>query len=190
MMRFGNTRGEYEAISRSDSIFPREGAEEIAMKTEERATHLASEMLAIEERQLSYTHLVTKWEYASYAFCIAASLSTEMTKRRWLAQEASWTAGYALALVDASRTRASQGKPGYQEVVDFLERDEAEARIRYLNALGLAIRMQTLDPVVNYGVVRSAIAAIPRSFQHKAPPEWNPWFQRYLTEEPVAHAQK
>ena len=176
-------RGDFEGIPRPEVVLASPAALPIVLQVKDRALGLARDMLAISEDQMDYGHIITKWEYASYAFSIGASLERDSRQRLLLAKQVERTATYALSLTSWVRDRAAAGSQYYRSLMDFFETNSEESRLHYLDAVGLAVECQTPGGSVTSEQVRNEVAMINQSFLTASSLAWNPWVSKVLSGE-------
>lgn len=169
-------RGDFENAG-GDSGVPRAGSERILARIKEDSERVATRMLRLDESNMDQGHVITKWQYGSYGLGLAASLEDSAPERLDLARKTRTAAEHALQLVDRAEARASTGGRYDRRLLRFLVGDQAEGRLRYLIALGIAIELRTPGGSVRPAQVLAAIDAIPARFREESPPEWNKWFR-------------
>lgn len=169
-------RGDFENAD-GDTGSPRPGSEAILARVRDDSERVATEMLGIDESDMDAGHVITKWQYGAYGLGLAASLEESAPTRLDLARRTRTAAEHALELVSAVRARPSTGDRYSRKLLKYLVDDQAEGRLRYLIALGMAIELQTPGGSARPARVREAIRRIPARFRQESPPEWNKWFR-------------
>src|SRR5262249_20760203 len=157
-------RGNFELISSTANA----DTSTLTTKTREQAESYARDMLAVSDKRLDPGHLITKWEYASYAYAMAACLATKDEDRLSFAREVVRTAKYASVLIEWVNSEAGTGDTNFRNLKSFLEDNSDASRTQYLIAIGLAI-VATYDKGVLLAEVHEAIDKIPKSFRRDWP---------------------
>jgi hypothetical protein len=169
-------RGDFENAD-GDSGAPRPGSEAILARVRDDSEHVATEMLGIDESHMDAGHVITKWQYGAYGLGLAASLEESAPARLELARRTRTAAEHALELVAKAQALPPTGDRYTRRLARFLVEDQAEGRLRYLIAQGMAIELLTPGGSVRPAQVREAIHRIPARFRQESPPEWNKWFR-------------
>lgn len=168
-----------EALTRLSIVDPKSEPPENMDQLRTSARSLGEAMIALEEEDMNYGHIITKWEYGALAFSIAAQYEQETRKRIALADEAVRDARYAAALIAWVTQRASDGEPYYRELSSILVSSDEASRVFYIVALGLAIKSKTSKGSVAPNEVNEALQQVSLTFLRRNPIVGNSWFDGF-----------
>src|SRR5437667_11305566 len=124
-------RGTYEAIKDYGAIAENE--------VRRNAAPLAEQLTNIADEHLNLSHQIAKYEYAAYAYILAASVETNNEQRKKYAGHALALGKQAKALMEKARDLAARADHEGQTAFTWISRNRDLDRTRYVLAIALAI---------------------------------------------------
>lgn len=162
-------RGDWETVPISGDVG--------RTKVSQWAPELGKEMLDIPDGEIAFLHKIVKYEYAAYAFTMAASTADNVKNRTLFADRSIASGNEAerlLAWAENSQESA------ILEDFHWASRDSTKPRVDYLLAIDYCIKARGEKSAVLKERVIETLEGIPKYFKDAMPPDRNQDLQECL----------
>jgi hypothetical protein len=144
---------------------------------------LAADMLLIDDDSLGPAHRIAKYEYAAFAYVLAASLETRPAQANRLANDALKAASHAVLRISDVIDAAARGDPHAQAISKWLRESEDLNRVRSLIVIAHAIRVRA-GGASGRQEVEAALNEVDPDYLQRFPPTAHPDVKRVLNHKP------
>jgi hypothetical protein len=112
-------------------------------KVRDKAPKIGEQLLNISENNIDLGHKIIKYEYAAYAFFMAAHYANSDDLKRRYSDKSIDLAKRALDLIYKALDRASDGSIYYQDLQKFIKDDYEEERVLFTIISSVAINISS-----------------------------------------------
>jgi len=128
-------RGDYEASEEKGDLFSR--------KVRLKAAPLGELLKKVSELELDLGSKISKYEYAAYAYFLAASVETKNTKLLEYSCQVLELGIKCVQIIESARKQAAKGNKGARAVINWVNANQDAKRICFIMAAAHAINYRT-----------------------------------------------